>query len=108
MQVSRVWLQDQVIVYLLISLPLPCIQFIKIIVVEQLSTIYKLFFIPLLKYPNRTRKRWALVYYSGPAFFDFEIIPIPNLPNLTDPRIPSRNRGLRPLTPAPIPLKSGL
>jgi hypothetical protein len=42
-----------------------------------------------------------------PSFLaDFEIIPIPNLPNLTDPRIPSPNRGLRPL--APINLASNI
>ncbi len=41
---------------------------------------------------------------EAPSFLaDFEIIPIPNLPNLTDLKIPSSNRGLCPLTPAPIP-----
>ena len=47
---------------------------------------------------------WHWCTIGVPSFLaDFEIIPIPNLPNLTDPRIPSPNRALRPLTPAPIP-----
>jgi hypothetical protein len=50
------------------------------------------------------KKLTALVYNKGPVFFAvFEIIPIPNLPNVTDLQIPTPNRGFCPLPPAPIP-----
>jgi hypothetical protein len=51
---------------------------------------------------KKVLRHWCAIGVP-PLLADFEIIPIPNLPNLTDPRIPSPNRGICPLPPAPIP-----